>query len=63
LQNIFGKIGKTWANVGEIWEKLRRNLGKIEVEFGQTQNLASPKTFDLPAPAILVSISRYKCIK
>jgi len=32
---------------GQIWEKLRRNLGKSLIRFGQNQNLISPKTFDL----------------
>jgi len=46
LAKFFGKIGYIWANMvgfGRNLEKLRLNL----LRFGQNQNLASPKTFDL----------------
>jgi len=32
--------------------QIGRNLGKIEAKFGQNQNLASSKTFELLRPCI-----------
>jgi len=28
------KFGQIWLDMGEIWAKLRQNLGIIEVKFG-----------------------------
>jgi len=55
-KTYWGKIDSIWANLvrfGEIWKNLGKiwsNLSKIWtnlIRFGQNQNLASPKTFDL----------------
>jgi len=39
LGQIWLDLGEICANLNKIWEKVRR--------FGQNQDLASPKTFDL----------------
>jgi len=59
---FWGKNVLDLGKFGWIWEKLRRNVGKISakdfanlIRFGQNQNLASPKT------VYLLRLSYYPC--
>jgi len=53
LDKIWANLDKIWASLNKVWQiqiKLLVNWGKfrhILVKFGQNQNLASPKTFNL----------------
>jgi len=29
------RFGQIWLDLGKIWAKIRRNLGKIEAKFGK----------------------------
>jgi len=43
----FGRsLSKIWANLSKIWAKVMK-LWENLIRFGQSQNLASPKTFNL----------------
>jgi len=40
------RFGQTWLALGKIWAKVIKIWENLII-FGQNQNLASPKTFDL----------------
>jgi len=47
------RFGQIWLDLGEIWAKVIKICANL-IRFGQNQNLASSKTFNLLRPYLTV---------